>query len=253
MGGLILLGPLALLRKVDSIDGDVPTANLDIEYFCPMHPYIERENAKEKCPICHMDLAKRKKGTGQVEPLPPGTVNRVQLTPYRVVLAGVQTTAIQYRALTKQITTFGTVEFNETREAHIAARQKGRIEKLNVNFTGQVVAEGEKLAVIDVRYSPELTNTLEDLLRARQSGNREREESTLKRLRVWDIGDEQVKEFLSTGKVGTRLTISSPIRGHVIKKYQRGTMSMKVRRSTMSRTLIRSGSKLRSTRQIKRS
>ena len=29
----------------------------DVEYFCPMHPEIVRDTSKEKCPICHMDLA----------------------------------------------------------------------------------------------------------------------------------------------------------------------------------------------------
>jgi multidrug efflux pump subunit AcrA (membrane-fusion protein) len=191
------------------------------QYFCPMHPFIVRDSSKEKCPICHMDLARRPKGTGEPEPLPPGTVSRVQLTPYRMVLAGVQTTEIQYQPLVKEITTYGSVEFNETKQAHIAARQKGRIDKLYVNFTGQVVAEGEKLAQLDVRYSPELSVTLEDLLRAQQSGNKEREESARKRLQLWDIGDDQIKEFLRTGTVDTKLTIHSPIQGHVIKKYQR--------------------------------
>ena len=46
-------------------------------------------------------------------------------------------------------------------------------------------------------------------------------ESARKRLRIWDISDEQVKAFLSTGKVNTKLTISSPLHGHVIKKFQR--------------------------------
>ena len=199
---------------------EAEAASSDTEYFCPMHPFIVRDSPKEKCPICHMDLAKRTKGSGQAEPLPPGTVSRVQLTPYRVVLAGVQTTEVRYQPLVKEIVTYGSVEFDETKQARIAARQKGRIEKLYVNFTGQMVDEGEKLAVLDVRYSPELMVTLEDLLRARQSGNREREESATKRLRLWDISDEQIKEFLSTGKVQTKLTLTSPIHGHVIKKYQ---------------------------------
>jgi multidrug efflux pump subunit AcrA (membrane-fusion protein) len=200
--------------------GAPESARADTEYFCPMHPFIVRDKPNEKCPICHMDLAKRKKGSGQAEPLPPGTVSRVQLTPYRVVLAGVQTTEVQYQPLVKEIATYGSVEFDETKQARIAARQKGRVEKLYVNFTGQLVEEGEKLAVLDIRYSPELTVTLEDLLRARQSGNREREESARKRLRLWDISDQQINEFLSTGRVQTKLTIMSPIHGHVIKKYQ---------------------------------
>src|SRR5262249_15738410 len=110
--------------------GQDTAAAPDTEYFCPMHPFIVRDNPKEKCPICHMDLAKRKKGSGEPEPLPPGTVSRVQLSPYRIVLAGVQTTQVRYLPLVKEITTFGSLEFNETKEAHIAARQKGRIKKL---------------------------------------------------------------------------------------------------------------------------
>src|SRR5438128_689300 len=61
----------------------VAAADPDTEYFCPMHPYIVRDHNKDKCPICHMDLAKRKKG-GPAEALPPGTVSRVQLSPYRI-------------------------------------------------------------------------------------------------------------------------------------------------------------------------
>ena len=42
----------------------------------------------------------------------------------------------------------------------IAAWQKGRIAKQLVNFTGQDVEEHQPLAVLDVRFSPELTATL---------------------------------------------------------------------------------------------
>jgi Cu(I)/Ag(I) efflux system membrane fusion protein len=201
--------------------GEAQAASSDVEYFCPMHPYIVRDKPGEKCPICHMDLAKRKKGIGQSQSLAAGTVSRVQLTPYRVVLAGVQTTEVQYQPLVKEISTYGSVEFDETKQAQIAARQKGRIDKLFVNFTGQMVEKGEKLAVLDVRYSPELMVTLEDLERARQAGDREREESARRRLRLWDISEDQINDFLSAGKVSTKLTIYSPIHGHVIKKYQR--------------------------------
>jgi membrane fusion protein, copper/silver efflux system len=196
-------------------------ASPDTEYFCPMHPFIVRDNSKEKCPICHMDLAKRKKGTGKADPLPPGTVSRVQLSPYRLVLAGVQLSDVAYHPLTRQITTFGSVEFDETKLTHIAARQKGRIVKLYVNYTNQHVEKGDKLAILDVRYSPELTVTLADLLRARQGRNQEAEGMALKRLRLWDISDRQIEEFLRTGKVNTELTIYSPVRGHVTKRYQR--------------------------------
>ncbi len=84
--------------------GHQEAAASDTEFFCPMHPFIVREKPGEKCPICHMDLAKRKKGTGDEAPLAPGTVSRVQLSPYRVVLAGVQTSEVKYRNLSRTIT-----------------------------------------------------------------------------------------------------------------------------------------------------
>ncbi|MGH7169059.1 MAG: efflux RND transporter periplasmic adaptor subunit [Gemmataceae bacterium] len=193
----------------------------DSEYWCPMHPAIVRDHP-DKCPLCAMPLSRRKKGVKtEEEALPPGVVSRVQLTPYKIAVAGVQTVELGYRPLTNDIRAVGFVEFDETKEAHIASRQKGRIVKLFVNYTGQMVEKGEKLAVVDVRYSPELIETLKDLQRARQRGDREGEDMARQRLRVYDVDDAQIREFLRTGKVNTKLTLTSPIHGHVITKYQR--------------------------------
>jgi Cu(I)/Ag(I) efflux system membrane fusion protein len=168
-----------------------------------------------------MDLAKRKKGSGEPEPLAPGTVSRVQLTPYRVVLAGVQTSDVRYLPLTKEIVAVGTVEFDETRYRHIAAWQKGRIAKQFVNFTGQDVEENEPLAVLDVRFSPELTASLEDLLRARKKSDRDQEASARKRLHIWNLDDKQIEDLVRDNEVHNQLTIYSPIKGHVTKKFQK--------------------------------
>jgi Cu(I)/Ag(I) efflux system membrane fusion protein len=201
--------------------GQEQEASSDIEYFCPMHPFIVRDKPNEKCPICHMDLAKRKKGTGETEPLTPGTVSRLQLTPYRVVLAGVRTSAVESLPLTKQIVTVGTVEFDETRYRHIAAWQKGRIAKQFVNYTGQDIEENEPLAVLDVRFSPELSVTLDDLVRARKKGDRDLEQSARKRLRVFNLDEKQIDELVRGDEVHNQVTIYSPIKGHVTKKFQK--------------------------------
>src|SRR5678815_5700449 len=117
------------------------TGDPNSEWFCPMHPAIVRDNPKEKCPICFMPLSKRRKGAGQEESLPAGIASRVQLSPYRVVLAGTQTTRVEPIALSRSITTVGTVEFNERGQKVVTARVSGRIDKLLVDQTGQLVKE----------------------------------------------------------------------------------------------------------------
>jgi multidrug efflux pump subunit AcrA (membrane-fusion protein) len=199
--------------------GEETAASADTEFWCPMHPTVVRDHP-DKCPICGMPLSKRKKGERvEGEALPPGVVSRVQLTPYRVAVAGIRTEEVAYRPLTKEITAVGFVEFDERKLARIPARAAGksRIEKLYVNVTGQAVREGEPLALL---YSPELITTVQNLLDARRRDNPDLERMTRERLRLWGIDDDQINGILRTGKPITHLTIRSPISGHVIKKYQ---------------------------------
>ena len=129
----------------------------DVEWFCPMHPAVVRDNGKEKCPVCFMPLSKRKKGEAHEEVLPAGIVNRLQLSPYRIVLAGVQTWSLDYLPASKEIKAAGFIEFNERGQRTVSARIAGRIDKLTVNETGQMVKAGDELASI---YSPDLIVTV---------------------------------------------------------------------------------------------
>lgn len=194
-------------------------ADSDHEYFCPMHPTVVRGNNKEKCPICFMPLSKRKKGEGGGgESLPAGTLARVQLSPYRITLAGVRTTPVEYQTLSRQITTVGTVEFDERVLKAVSARVKGRIDTLHVNQTGQMVHAGDALAEL---YSPDLVVTVQNLLDARTSSNKVQENLARDRLKLWGIDDAQVEVIVKANKPITHLTIRSPIKGHVLKKYVR--------------------------------
>jgi Cu(I)/Ag(I) efflux system membrane fusion protein len=196
--------------------GHEHAAGADVEYYCPMHPTVIRDNPKEKCPICFMPLSKRKKGEAKEVALPPGIVNRVQLSPYRVVLADVQTWKVSYLPLSREIITVGSVEFNEREMKHIAARVEGRIDALFVNETGQMVQEGQELASL---YSAKLYSTMRDLLYAHQSGNKDLQRIANESLTLWGISQDQIDEVLKTGKANTHLKIRSPIDGHVLKKY----------------------------------
>jgi Cu(I)/Ag(I) efflux system membrane fusion protein len=198
--------------------GEAAGATSDVEWFCPMHPSVVRDNSKDKCPICFMPLSKRKKGETHEEALPAGVVNRVQLSPYRVVLAGIHTLPVTYQQLTKEITAVGYVEFNERAVKNVSARVKGRIDTLTVNETGQMVDAGDVLASL---YSPDLNVTMQNLLDAQKRGNRELLESGRSRLQLLGISSDQIDDILKAGKANTHLKIRSPIAGHVIKKYVR--------------------------------
>jgi len=218
--GLVLVKWDEIVARYERYTGhaDSGVSDPDHEFFCPMHPTVVRDTNKEKCPICFMPLSKRRKGEPTDQPLPPGTVSRVQLTPYRVVLAGVRTVPVGYHTLTKDLTTVGTVEFDERKLRTVAARVKGRVEKLFVNQPGQMVHANDPLAEL---YSPDLVVTVENLLTARKTPNAALEALARDRLRLWGIDDPQVDEIAKSGKPITRLTIRSPIDGHVLRKSVR--------------------------------
>src|SRR5262249_54799737 len=62
--------------------------------------------------------------------------------------------------------------------------------------------------------------TVQNMLDARDAGNKEMQKIARDRLRLWGIKDDQIDAILKTGRPITHVTIRSPISGHVIKKYQ---------------------------------
>ena len=177
-----------------------------------------------------MDTTGPQEGTNSGEPvageMPP---DAVMISPERQRLIGLRTARVERQSLDRTIRTVGIVEYDERRVAHIHTKVSGWIESLQVDFTGELVEEGQQLLEI---YSPELLSTQEEYLlalRARESlGNssfavvRASSESLLeatrRRLQLWDIPDQQIMALEEMGEPFKTLPIYSPIRGFVIHK-----------------------------------
>jgi Cu(I)/Ag(I) efflux system membrane fusion protein len=163
---------------------------------------------------------------GKMQEITPGTV---QISPERQQLIGVKIGTVEMRPLEKVIRTVGRVDYDEKRLVTISPKIGGWIEDLYVDFTGKFVQQGEPLLTI---YSPDLVSTQEEYLlalRAKKdlvkspfsevagSGN-SLAESARRRLKLWDITDDQIKALEDSGQPRKTLTLYSSFSGVVLEK-----------------------------------
>jgi len=128
-------------------------------WTCSMHPQI-RQDKPGKCPICGMDLIPVNEAEGDSNEAGQFTVN---LTDAAMKIAEVSVSQIEKKSPYKEVYLPGKIQADERRIAELTARYPGRLEKLNVNFTGQKVSKGEVLARI---YSPELVTAQKEMFEA---------------------------------------------------------------------------------------
>ena len=98
----------------------VGTVSAAREYFCPMDPGVISV-WPAICPICNMDLVPRRKMDAQF--LPDGVLARMQLSPYRIQLAGIKTSVVESRPLSREHTCSGRVR--ELTTARLASNARG--------------------------------------------------------------------------------------------------------------------------------
>jgi len=163
---------------------------------------------------------------GKMQEVASGTV---QISPERQQLIGVKIGTVEIKPLEKVIRTVGRVDYDEKRLTTISPKIGGWIEDLFVDFTGRFVQQGEPLLTL---YSPELVSTQEEYLlalRAKKelvkspfseiasSGN-SLAESARRRLKLWDITDDQIKALEESGQPKKTVILYSPFSGIVLEK-----------------------------------
>jgi Cu(I)/Ag(I) efflux system membrane fusion protein len=195
-------------------------------YHCPMHPTFTSDKPGE-CPICHMKLVRVEP---EERPAPaaatPGTV---RISAARQQLLGVVTEPARYRTLEKTLRTVGRVALDEQRIANVHVKISGWVQKVLVDYTFQHVRKGDPLFTL---YSPELLASEQEYLLALKAerelasssfsdvalGGKNLLESARRRLELWDLTDEQMRELEQTGKPHREITLYSPATGHVLER-----------------------------------
>ena len=90
-----------------------------------------------RCGVCNMALVRRKRGDAVM--LPDGVVARMQLSPYRVQLAGIRTAPLGYHPMNREWSALGLL----SREGDVAAT----VEAGGARATGSWIEEGQTVEV----------------------------------------------------------------------------------------------------------
>ena len=151
----------------------------------------------------------------------------VTMTEQGVRLSGVQSTAAVEEKILRTLRTVGLVVPDETRIHRVQTKVGGWVETLLVNYMGQHVKKGSPVLSI---YSPELLSSQEEFIKTRQSalrpgadaGGRSTAQrllqSSQRRLELFDVPPDFIKELERSGKPQRTVTLLSPVDGYVTAK-----------------------------------
>ena len=201
-------------------------------WTCAMHPQV-RQDHPGRCPICGMNLVRvrseetNKAGEGSTSTTPMGTPSTVPghatvMIPGELQQRiGVRTGRVERGPLLMSVNALGIVQPNETQVARVNIKTEGWVDKLFVNFVGQVVRKGDPLLSI---YSPNFLSTQQELLNALRSeqtvggGQQSLSSAARRRLELWDVPADEIDQLVKTGKPQQDLVLKSPINGTVLEK-----------------------------------
>jgi len=177
-------------------------------WTCSMHPQI-RMDKPGKCPICAMDLILlNSNAASQADPM------AIHLTKEAAQLANVQTSVVSRQNPEKELRLYGKVQADERLLQNQVAHISGRVEKLLVNFTGEPVRKGQKLAAI---YSPELVTAQQELLEAAKTQQTQPEiyEAAKEKLHQWKLSDAQISSIENSHNIQSNIDIEATTSGIV--------------------------------------
>ena len=180
-------------------------------WTCSMHPQIMQPESGD-CPICGMDLIPADGGSDGL------LADQFKLTENAMALANIQTSIVgKGNVEGNTIKLSGKIAENEEANAVQVSYFAGRIERLNVSFTGEEVGKGQLLATI---YSPELYAAQQELITA--ASLKESQPALYKavrnKLKLWKLSENQINQIEETGKVKENFPVYATVSGTVTEK-----------------------------------
>ncbi len=214
-------------------------SNID-HWTCTMHPSVHAKDPG-KCPICAMTLVPVMKQGAASAPSAPKSSTATSAAggkamaeekpgEFRVPMErqqqiGVTYATVETKPLNHTIRAVGKVAPDTQRLWRVVARAGGYVQELGVSAPGETVKKGQVLMTL---YSPELLTTqreLIDLLRMRDrapkgphSARADAQsliDSAERRLRLWNITDEQVAKIEQTRQAEESIPILAKMDGIV--------------------------------------
>jgi membrane fusion protein, copper/silver efflux system len=234
-------------------------ADADIDYYtCTMHPSVHSKDPG-KCPICSMDLvpvmkkvSNETKGKGNPGgmtdnrsssmgsmTMPSPNQESGQSTKFTVPVERQQQIGVTYAAVIKRpiqlsIRSVGVLEPDTSKMFDYVARVDGYVQELKVSSPGQQVSRGQPLITI---YSPDLRSTEQELVNilndrdrsgASRPSNDQLIDATKRRLKLWNVSDQEIAELEKSRRPSDQLMLRSPFDGVVNEVMGRPGMSVKM-------------------------
>src|SRR6266436_2221683 len=232
--------------------------NADVDYYtCTMHPSVHSKDPG-KCPICSMDLVpvmkkvsnetkgKGNSGSGMTDnnsmgsmTMPSPNQESGKSTEFTVPVERQQQIGVTYAAVMKRpiqlsIRSVGMLEPDTSKMFDYVARVDGYVQELKASSPGQQVSQGQPLITI---YSPDLRSTEQELVNilndrdrsgASRASNDQLIEATKRRLKLWNVSDQEIAELEKNRKPSDQLMLRSPFDGAVNEVMSRPGMSVKM-------------------------
>jgi Cu(I)/Ag(I) efflux system membrane fusion protein len=156
-----------------------------------------------------------------------GPAGTVRIDPVTIQNIGVRTAQAEIRTIAREIHTMGRVDYDEQRITRLHPKTQGWVEELRIGTTGESIKDDEILLSI---YSPQLVSSQQEYLLALKSFETLREspfedvrrgasdlvDTSLARLRLFDVPEHQITALTESKKVSRLLHIHSPAAGVIV-------------------------------------